>query len=189
MNKTPVRRFYKDDAELEKIHHNLKHTQCPHCCKYGALIFNGTASGYIEGEDRRVIRRQRVICNSLKKHSRGCGGCYCLFKSNIIPGIRVLAQTLWIFALTIICTLKGKTIWDMCGFEFDRRAAYHWCDKIKRGHWCWRVKLHSLSPVPEIASSKETEPFIATLIHFRTAFNKHAFINYQHQFQTSLFQL
>jgi hypothetical protein len=70
MKNTPVRRFYKDEEELSKIQQDLKQTQCPHCGQYGALIFNGRARGYIEGEELEVVRRQRVICNARRADSR-----------------------------------------------------------------------------------------------------------------------
>lgn len=187
MNHTPIRRFYKDEEELGKIQQDLKQTQCPHCGQYGSLIFNGTARGYIEGEELMVVRRQRVICNARRKHGCGCGGCFSLYKAEIIPELRVLAGTLWLFALTLLSSLSVKAVWILHNFEHDRRAFYRWRAMLQRRHGQWRSRLCTLSKQPELPSHKESKPLVVTLEHLKKCFDSRPFSSYQHHFQASLF--
>ena len=136
-----IRRFYRDRAELDRIHENLKLTRCPHCGLTGHLIFNGKTYGYRDDSDLPQMRRQRVICSNRKAAAAGCGKSHTLFAADTVPGLQVLTKTLWLFASLLLTGLGAYAAFRQLSADFHCRAASRWREKFRLAQSYWRVAL------------------------------------------------
>lgn len=182
-----IRIFYRDDKELERIHHRLKLTPCPHCGKVGTLIFNGKSYGYREDSSLRQLRRQHVICNQRKAFSPGCGGGQSLFAADTVPGLQALTKTLWLFASFLLAGSRAYSAFRRLTTGLDIRAATRWREKFRLAQARWRVLLCGHRPPPE--SPESSDPLVSSLSLFPNAFptSSDPFFDCQYRFQRGLF--
>lgn len=183
-----IRRFYREDKELEQIHDRLKLTPCPHCGQVGTLIFNGKAYGYREDSPLRQLRRQRVICNRRRAFSPGCGKGQSLFAADTVPGLQALTKTLWLFASLLLTECRAYPTFRRLDTSLNIRAATRWRKKFRLAQSWWRILLCGHRPPPESPGSS-VDPLVSSLSLFPSSSNTSTdpFFDYQYRFQRGLF--
>jgi hypothetical protein len=159
-------RFYSCDEDFDRFHQGLKLMACPFCAMIGALILNGILPGYAEQSSQRMKRGRRILCNH-RRRKAGCGKSFSMFRADVIPRIRTLADSLMEF---LTHAISGQ------GFASAARAACLSCHYstaqryLRRFRACipqLRTRLLSLIAVPDSTSNDHC---LQTMQHLHAAF-------------------
>lgn len=146
----------------------MKLTSCPFCKKIGTLILHGFLYGYQENSSDTCKRGRRIICNSRRKRSAGCGKSFSLLIASLIPMVDYTCKTIWNFLTflknghSVIASLL-KT-----GIVRSERTIYRLFRRLRLQQHTMRTLLLRITSPPE--RGDVTNPFIQTITHLEKAF-------------------
>lgn len=147
----------------------MKLLQCPACRQVGTLILNGFLTGYTEsGCSSREIRGRRILCNSRRKRSPGCGRSFSVLRMDRVPHLAYTTSTLQIFLEAL--TAGAPVIRAFLGTGLTRsiRTIYRLYKRIRNRQATIRTSLLRICPAP--IAIQFTSTVAQTIAHLRNAF-------------------
>lgn len=164
-----AKRFYRSKNDFQDLYFGLKQISCPHCKYIGTLIMHGYLRGYDEKNyGKRIIRGRRIFCSNRFKKS-GCGKTFSVFKSNIIKGFNITADSLWKFLKNISNGInKFKSFKDIA-LSFSNTTIYRLYKRFKYQQTNIRTALSRIHLKSKTCSNKN--PVVQTILHLKLAFN------------------
>lgn len=149
------------------------------------LILHGYLYGFDEKiYNKRINRGRRFFCSNRNKRS-GCGKTFSLFKSNVIKGFIITANSIWEYLNNLTRNMNKKEAFNNTEIIHSDSSVYRLFNRFKLKQSDIRSLLLRISKPPKVKNT--ADPIIQTIIHLKETFNVFncPVSAFQYRFQTS----